>query len=144
PEGTVPALPREGSTFRPPFLDPARRVRFHDTQAIGDREIGGEARENVDVVGGSANCNGNRAQLPQDSANVGVHVGANVIREERCAARGGKDDVREQVGEGVGHSCAPLEGRVLYTPGWRWGIRLAPATRAGAWGGAVFPGLAPC
>ena len=64
-----------------------------------------------------------------------MHIGPNCIGKKRRTAGGGEDDMREQAGEGVGHSYAPLglrcEMQPLYPRLAPWGYRLLPAVRAG-------------
>jgi hypothetical protein len=124
-EGPLPALPREGVPFRPTLLHPAGGVRFHHAHAISQRQIGRHPREYVDMIRRSPDGNGCGFQFSQDSTNVGVCVGPDIVRKKRHAASGRKHNMREQVCERVPHSFAPpgLPCQSLRdTPGLRLGL----------------------
>lgn len=50
---------------------------------------------------------GNARSSRRASAEVGVDLGPNGVGKKWRAVGGGEDDMREQAGEGVRHSCAP-------------------------------------
>jgi len=62
----------------------------------------------MNVVGSSANCDGDGIEFAENPAEIRVNVGANWIGKERCAIGSGKGDVEDEVRVGVGHSFAPL------------------------------------
>src|SRR4051794_40111973 len=101
-EGAISTLPGEKTALRPSLLDPAGRIRLRHAQAIGNREIGGQAHQQVNVIRGSANGNRNGTQVLENSTHVSMRIGANGLGEEWPAFRRRKHHVSEQARKSMG------------------------------------------
>ena len=77
-EGTVSALPCEETAA---LFRPSRGVGFHHAQTIGYGKIGRQTSSKMHVIGDTANDDGDRAQLAEDAAGVGVHLRAQSVVE---------------------------------------------------------------
>src|SRR5579863_2116144 len=87
-----------------------RGIRLHNAQAISHRKVGGQAHQQMNVIRGPANGDGNGAQLLENSTDVAVRIGADRLGKEWPAFRGGEDSVRKQARKSVSHSYAPSGG----------------------------------
>ena len=81
-ECSVPALPGELALLRPPLLHPSRRVGFDDPHAISQGKVGRQASQQMNMIGCSANCDGDGVKFSEDSAKIGMNVETYCIGKE--------------------------------------------------------------
>ena len=79
-ECSVTALPGELALLGPPLLHPSRRVSFDDPHAISQGKVGRQASQQMNMIGCSANCDGDGVEFPEDSAEIGMNVETYCIR----------------------------------------------------------------
>src|SRR5208337_3717510 len=78
-ECAISPLPAEGAPLRPFLLHPTGRVRLNYSEAIRNGEIGGQPRQQVNVICGATNGYRRRMEFTQNSAEITVQVGPNGV-----------------------------------------------------------------
>jgi hypothetical protein len=101
-KGTVFGLPAKEAVLRKSIMDPFGRTAFDELQSFGNRESGGQGKEEMDVVGPAANFDGLHLVLPGDTAQKGPESIAQLRRDERKTFLGAEDamEIRADVRHG--------------------------------------------
>ena len=135
-EGPVAGLPCERASTEG-LMNPFRTSAFHIANQIGETMRRSEAEQQVDMIQPSADAEGRRVRLPEDSAQHCVRSGPPFLRQPRFAIPGGKHHMDMQTGMGGWHG-EKIRGRMS-------AFNTIPRAPAGArfviW--ARFPGVVP-
>lgn len=133
-ECAIARLPREPAVLGPFLMDPARGIRFHHPDAIGDVSISGQFYKYVHVIRGAPDRHGRAAFLAYDASQVRVQVGADLGHNAGLAVLRRPDDVGEQFAVRVRHVLTPatraVDLRDRYPGLAPWATFFPPATQA--------------
>lgn len=109
-KGTVSPLPRKGGQCRRLGFQPfgGRGFQFLDELSHSDRP--GEADGEMNMVGHAADAEAFTIHIAGDRCEIGVQRRAHRDIEHGSPVFGAKDDVRQEIGERLGHSVAEWVG----------------------------------
>ena len=110
-ERAIGALPAEGKGWREDVVDQVAGNAFELADQVGDRQGGGQADEDVNVVGDAADVDAVATELAGVGGDGGVNWGAQVGREDRCAVPGRPYEVDVEVKVGFRHRLGPARRR---------------------------------
>ena len=102
-EGAISCLPLKRRVWIALGLDPGGRGLFDFFEEFGLGEGAGQSGGDVDVVGGPADAVGLAFTIATDGGQVGVHAWPDGGVEQGTAVFGAKDDVEDDLAEGLRH-----------------------------------------
>jgi hypothetical protein len=85
------------------IVDPAGGSALQVTKQVGKRAVGAETDQQVNVVFGAVDDDGDAVLFVDDAPEVGVEARLQVRGDLGAAVFGGEDDVVEKLGIGAGH-----------------------------------------
>ena len=102
---------------------PSGGVRLNVPHHVGQRQRGGELREQMDVVGDPADADGHASHFSDDASQIRMQPLLKFQIDERLAMLGAEDDVEMEPCEGVRHEGLRkrnegIGGRVLRASDW--------------------------
>jgi len=109
PNGRLPerhfpaALPAKLSQFRFLFVHPFRRLRLDPIQHLGNRSARRQFRQQVNMIGHSANLQQRALLAANDFADVSIQIASQRRGNERESVLRTEDEMIEQVGVRSGH-----------------------------------------
>ena len=110
-ERAIGALPAKAEGWRKDGVDQVAGDALELADQVGDREGGGQADEDVDVVGDAAEVHAVATELAGMRRDGGVDGCPQVRREDRCAVPSGPHEVDVEVKVGFWHRLGPARRR---------------------------------
>jgi hypothetical protein len=88
-------------------MNPFGGIAFEQLHRLGERQRGGQAEKNMNVIGNSADCHGYHSIFARDAAKIGPKPFANFAFQQRLTHFGREHAMVERTGEGM-NSAVPV------------------------------------